>query len=59
MSDKWKKTECKNCYQKLGIKREIILSKSGTWVHNNPIEYTLKCHVWEDCVAEPWEETES
>ena len=54
----WKTAECKNCYRKLGVKKEIILSKSGTWVHNNPIKYELKCHVWEPYVAEPWEDSQ-
>ena len=51
----WETAESKNCYSKLGLTREIILSKSGTWVHNNPINYDLKCHIWEPYVAEPRE----
>lgn len=52
----WKTAQCKNCYSRIGVVREIILSTNGTWVHNNPIDYALKCHVWEKYVAEPMEE---
>ena len=52
----WETAQCKNCYSKIGVVREIILSKNGTWVHNNPIDYDLKCHIWEQYVAEPMEE---
>lgn len=48
--------ECKNCFSRLGIHREIIQGTSGTWVHNNPPQYDLKCHIWEVYVAEPSEE---
>jgi len=52
----YKKALCKNCYRKLGNMREIIQGTSGTWVHNNPINYDIKCHPFQEWVAEPREE---
>jgi len=49
---------CSNCYRRLGDIREIIQGTSGTWVHNNPPHYTLKCHPFEEYVAEPRKEEE-
>lgn len=52
----WETAQCKNCFRKLGVRRDIINSNNGVWVHNNPIQYDLKCHIWEPYVAEPMEE---
>lgn len=54
--DEWIKGFCNNCYRRLGDVREIIQGTSGTWVHNNPPHYTLKCHPFEEYVAEPRKE---
>jgi hypothetical protein len=56
MTTELETAQCKNCYRKLGTVREIIKSGTGVWVHNNPIHYDLKCHIWEEYVAEPMEE---
>jgi len=52
----YKKANCKNCFSRFGDYREIIQGTSGTWVHNNPTDYTLKCNPFEKYVAEPREE---
>lgn len=56
MTTEWETAKCKNCKRKFGNDREIIKSGTGVWVHNNPINYDLKCFYWEDYVAEPMEE---
>jgi hypothetical protein len=53
---KWEKAQCKNCMRKMAERREIIKSGSGLWVHNNPLAYNVKCHPFEEWVAEPMEE---
>jgi len=52
----YKKANCRNCKRKLGDIREIIQGTSGTWVHNNPTNYDLKCHPFHPYIAEPEEE---
>jgi len=56
MTTEWETAKCKNCRRKLGDDREIIKSGSGVWVHNNPINYDLKCHPFHQYVAEPLED---
>lgn len=53
----YKYAKCKNCRRKLAEDREIIYSDAASiWVHNNPIYYDIKCHPFEEWVAEPMEE---
>ena len=52
----YNKAFCKNCYRKLGERREIIQSPSTKeWVHQNMM-YDTKCDPFLEYVAEPMDE---
>jgi hypothetical protein len=49
------RAQCKNCYRKNGERKEILQGANGEWVHQF-LDYTIKCHPFEQWVAEPMEE---
>jgi hypothetical protein len=50
-----KRAMCKNCYSKFAEYNEILQGANGEWVHQFR-DYAVKCHPFDEWVAEPKEE---